>query len=807
MAIFTIKTPDGRELDIEAADESTAVAGAKDWVSKNPKKSDRELLKEEVRKDDSFGSRFRRFSDQVMDPFGLFDEISGAGAAMRATVTGEDAGAEYTKAAEQQLAQREVAREANGWTGTAAEVVGGMGLGAPKLAAPVVQGAWNTLVGAAKAGAGGGAVAGAGQAESRPGAGLGEAIADRALGAAQGGAIGAVAGPVVSNVIAPAVARTVGGAKSAYDFAKRQLAAAQNPEQAAIDSVADQMLQAGTDPTRLRQAVSPPPSGILQGRGMTEEDMADLISRIAQGEDAGTVASAYGISERVARKYFKEYKEGMPTPSNMLDLAVEEQGYQGAMPMLRRARANYVLAPDANIAQTLENRQVAQPGRVSDMIRTSKATTHDGDELGLDDTMKYLTTTAKAAERQAYADVYAQQQDIDVSGVIKDARRAASRRQGEIGQQMNKAIDLFFEPEMRASASAPMSMLRLQEAGEKLRRLEARYAETGDRGDYLKLARQRRLHRTLEAQEDFTHPLKQVKVGTPIKDVRRFVDARQELDQMIKRSKQDGQDTPLTGELTKLRQGLNFEARKSNQALTVADARFHDDRTVERLIEEGQKLGVSLNPRSREAMREFGTLTPVQQGVVRTAFEDNLANIALNTTDGNAAAKRFQSEGFRQLVEAFYPKSQPEVYRRGQALIKRLKRESITTNTGQFVTNSRNSPTALIASDVDSAMQNAAAAADLATGRFGKLLERVSDKLAKQYGAEAAGHQLRIVTETDPAKLLPLLRRLEASFATASQRQGKVHDARALRSVNRPAVALGVGTAASGQYNRPAPAR
>lgn len=37
MPTFTIEAPDGRKLDIEADDENGAIAGAQDWVSKNPK--------------------------------------------------------------------------------------------------------------------------------------------------------------------------------------------------------------------------------------------------------------------------------------------------------------------------------------------------------------------------------------------------------------------------------------------------------------------------------------------------------------------------------------------------------------------------------------------------------------------------------------------------------------------------------------------------------------------------------------------------------------------------------------------------
>ena len=36
MPVFTIQTPDGRTLDIEAGTQDAAIAGAQDWVSKNP---------------------------------------------------------------------------------------------------------------------------------------------------------------------------------------------------------------------------------------------------------------------------------------------------------------------------------------------------------------------------------------------------------------------------------------------------------------------------------------------------------------------------------------------------------------------------------------------------------------------------------------------------------------------------------------------------------------------------------------------------------------------------------------------------
>lgn len=792
MPEFEIGLPDGRILDIEAADEAAALRGAQEWFKANPKPDPKKALEDEIRKQDGIGARFGRFSDMVMDPLGVMDEMSGAGAYAGELIASrgdwDKAAQAYTDAAERKRAERRVARDESGWLGTAAELAGGLAMSGPARlaqAAAAAPGALQTAKAAAQAGAMGGAIAGAAQGE-------GGAL-ERLRSAGEGAIVGGVAGPVISNVLVPGVARAWGAGRDAVGYAQRALAAARDPDRAAVDAVADQLTDAGLDFGRLRAAVQPPTSSALQRRGLSDQDLAEIISRQQAGETAASVGQTYGIGEDTARRYFKAYEAANPTPVNLADLAVEQQGYQGAMPLLRRARANYGIAPDANIASTLESRQLGQPGRVSDMLQTSKATTPEGDQLALEDHIKYLAGEAKKAERAAYAEVRRQKADIDIGGTIREARRRARGRQGEIGREMNKAIDLFFEPELREALQSPMSKLRMTELGEAVDK--AAKAGDLDRAEFL----QRRLAAMYE-QDDFSRPLREAKIGTPIKDVQRFIDARDELSQMVERSKQDGKNTPLTAELTRLRTELNFDARQSNPALTAADARFHDDRTVERLIEEGQKLGASLNPRSREAMREFSTLTPTQQEVVRTAFEQNLANIALNTTDGNAAAKRFQSQGFRELVEAFYPKSAgAEVHKRGQTMLRRLRRESITTNAGNFITNRNNSPTAFLTSDMDEAIGVARAGADLATGRFGRLVENLSDRLAKQIGAQSAAAQLRIVTETDPAKLLPLLNALERAASApggSAQRRQMVTSLRQMRAMNRPGVGLAVGAEA-----------
>jgi hypothetical protein len=778
MPIFEIQTPDGRTLDIEAGDEAAAIAGAREWYAANP--DPKKQLEAEVRKDDSLGSRFRRFSDQVMDPFGLFDEITGAGAAIRGAVTGEGAGKAYDEAAERQRAERRVAREDNGWLGTAAEILGGLGTTGVSVAAPLAKGAWETAKAAAKSGAGYGAAAGVGQSEG--------GVGNRVAGGVEGGLTGAIVGPAISNVAVPLVSRGVGAVKSGYQYAKNAVEAARNPEAAAMNAVADQAVESGFDLAAARARVAPAPSATLQRRGLTESDMADVISRQLNGEDAATVGQAYGMTGETARKYLLAYEARNPTPVNLLDLAVDQQGYQGAMPLLRRARANYGIAPDANIAQALENRQVAQPGRVNDMLRQSKAEGNDGVERQLEDQVKYLAGEAKKEERQAYNVVRQQASPIDIGGPIKDARRRAVGRQGEIAEKLNKAVDLFYEPELRATTPSPMAMLRRQEAGEKLRQLQAEGA------DYARIARQRRLVRTLEQQEDWTNPLKNVKVGKPIKTVDRFLEARDELDQMIEKSYHDNKPTRLTGVLTEFRREINDAARSNNKYLVEADRRFYENRRAEELIKSASQLSRGLNPRSREAMREFEDLTPTQQELFRTAFEQNMADNALNVTQGNGAARQFGAPSFKQLVEAFYPKKAgKEVFERGQRILRNLQMEAITTNTRNFATGTGNSPTAPWQADMQEAMSNAQAGADLATGRFGRLLENLSTRLAKQIGAKASAEQLRIVTTTDPKLLLPIIQRLEAAAQTSAQRRQLVHDVRQLRAFNRPGVGAVTG--------------
>jgi hypothetical protein len=315
---------------------------------------------------------------------------------------------------------------------------------------------------------------------------------------------------------------------------------------------------------------------------------------------------------------------------------------------------------------------------------------------------------------------------------------------GEIREQMEKAIDLFFEP-------------------------------------------------TLVGKGTATAPLRQRKLGQPISDMKKFQSARQELDQMVARSMQDGRPTPLTRGLTKLRQELTGVVRSANPDLAAADDLFSGAKSAERLLEAGEKLTTRLGAPSRDILKGFEKLTDEQQELFRLGFLRRLQDMAGNVREGRAVADQFNSPAVKQTIERIFPKSRPEVYKRGQDLLKQLNRESTTTRTARDVLSG--SRTAELSSDMDKMMQGAQAAADVATGRVWKVLENLTTRLTSQIGERGSKEVLKVLTETDPSKLLQYLNRLAQAAKTTQERKAYVTAIRQLRGTKGfRGIAAGTGT-------------
>lgn len=580
------------------------------------------------------------------------------------------------------------------------------------------------------------------------------------------GLVGGVAVPNVGNI----AARTYGAGRSAANYAGRQIERARDPVTAAYRDVADQGVKAGFDFEEARRSVSPPRSGNLERRGFTENDLAEIISRQANGENADDVVRDYAhlvdaqgrsLTGDTAKAYLQRYQAQNPTDLNIVDMAKIQRGTGGAMPLANQARADMAIADDPLAAQRLIERQRSQPGRVAEHIEQSGI-----EGRNLNQELDRLATTGKAEEDAAYGLVRKEAQPIDLRGVLGKARRIAHSRSGEVGRVLNEAIDLFFKPVTVPKRISALQDVRLKEMAERI--AEAEGAKNPNP------ARIEQLKRRFDAMRDdleYEQNAKPVvtKPGDPIDDVGRFIDARDELNQLTKRSMQDGQPTPLTQQLTQLRGELNAAARLANKSLAAADAKFSENRSIESIIKRGQDLGKKLTPQTKRALREFEKLTPTQQEIQRVAFEDRMASEALGVKRGNAAADQFNSEAFDRIVEAMYPKSAgDDIFARGQTLLKRLKGEAVTTETARDILSG--SRTAPLADDMAQMMEGPRAAADALTGRFGKLLENLSNRLTRQIGQKAAQERILILTNTDPATRLTTLRRLAEEAKTAGER-------------------------------------
>jgi len=582
------------------------------------------------------------------------------------------------------------------------------------------------------------------------GAGSGVAYArENELGPTGEIALGLVGGAALPNAV-NIPARTYAGVRSGTQYANRQIQRARDPRSAAYQDVADQMVKAGADPGDIRTEVAPQPSSALRNRNFTQDDMADIVSRSLAGESADDIAQAYRLHPDTVRRYVRNYQEANPTPRNVIDVSKEQIGSGRATPLSNQARADMAISDDAEAAQRLISRQREQPGRTANIIEQSGV-----DGRNFEDEIERLATSARQEETAAYNLARQNAGPVNIRSVIRAARAKHPQEGGQISEQMNRAIDLFFRGEMRDTAKG------------------LRYRRVSDIVD----------------------------------DVPTYLRRRYELDQMIENSKNQGRSTPLTAQLTEFRRRLNDAARRNNRDLRRADERFSENRTIERILDRGGEIAKRLSPRTRRALREFNSLSPTQQELTRVAFERQLLDDVMNKRTGHAVADQFNTDAFRSIVERLYPRpraqrgpqrtAEREIYQRGQDLLRNLRRESISTETTRDVLSG--SRTAPLQDDMAELMEGPRAAADLATGRFGQVLENLSNRLARQIGRRAAQERIRILTETDPAEMLPMLSRLAREAQTSAQRQAYIAAIRELGATGRtvgPATGVGLTTAA-----------
>lgn len=670
-------------------------------------------------------ARLARLTDQIADPFGVFDEITGAGAFAREMLLGshdlEKAGEAYSKTANRLRAERKVAREENS---ILPDIIGGFAAApgrALQAAAPVL-----TRVGqGVREGAAYGAATGFAQGEGD--------VVNRAIGAGEGGLAGAVIGPLASEVAVPAAIRTGVGIRNAVRYGNQAVRNARNPEQAAVDLVADRMVGAGIDPAAVRAAVSPPPSAQLAGRNtpagrpFNEEDMADIISRSLRGDTAAQIGADYGIHPSTVTRYVTVYRENNPTPMNLTDIAKEVAGEGGSAPVTRLGRAAYSLAGDESgeAAQRLMGRQDTQAGRVSNIVQRSVA---GGDfEATRAAGLQNLRDEADTAYRQFYAEPdlgIDQLDDLMADPLFRRANVQAQRQARVEAIRRNQEARRSGQPPEPVPEVDPNNQVFSPEMLDLIQR-QLRIASEGAVSNPNNARHARNLREVFLDRIEDHYP--------------------------------------------------TFRGIRRDYATAMGE--FGE----EGALEAGAALTTKLGAPTREALRGFDDMTVAQQELFRLGFARKLMDMAANPQIGGAVANQFNTNAVREIVERLYPRSNAAAHRQGQQLLRDLRREAITTRTKNDVT--QGARTAELGSDMGRMMEGAQAAADVATGRWTRLLENLSTRLSTQIGRRGAREVLDLLTQTDPARLLPLLNRLARSATTTQQRQAYVTALREIRSI------------------------
>ena len=410
MPIYTIGTPTGQRLRIEAPDEATALRGAQEWSAAQQQTAQPQVgadgvavppagIKPGTREYADWAAQtaraggklpqvsnpqFTETQSSVLDPFvqgvtfGFGDEMRGAVQGGLAAMQGGDFGTAYNQTVDEARNALQHERNVNPVGSFAAEVAGaiptGIGLGGQLAGRGATLGARALTSGAV--GAGQGALYGAGSADENKGGGA-------ALGAITGAGIGAAL-PVLGNSISKAVQRGQQGrildaaAKAAPSADDLKSAASSMFEQATGGTpiaVSDNAfirflgdVQTTAKQLRINQALDPKSVGLSEmmltmaddlARGGVAIDMKDL--HILRQAAQRVAVSSEGRDAAFANSVIRQLDEFIGTlkPADILGGADPKQAANALFSGISTwSRANKV----SLIEEAIRNGQAAAAG-------------------------------------------------------------------------------------------------------------------------------------------------------------------------------------------------------------------------------------------------------------------------------------------------------------------------------------------------------------------------------------------------------------------------------------------------------------
>lgn len=483
--------------------------------------------------------------------------------------------------------------------------------------------------------------------------------------------------------------------------------------------------------------------------------MADMISRSLNGQTADDIARVYGVHPQTVRNYVNAYRQNNPTPLNIMDLTKEVAGEGGAQPVTRLGRAAAGISEAPEAIEQLTQRQLEQPGRVTNIIQrvapgqnfeaeidqlanqvrqqaaANYAALHAQPDVIINQPIADMISTPLGRSAWESARILAEAEGTPIPTYDELARTFGNRPRGglglnrETGQVEPPAQYPIAPPPVQPGAIVPARALDYFQRG---LRLDAQ--QGGTKGNALNTLRQR------------------------------FIEA---LDPV---NPQPGQGAVLPG----FRQ-------------TMAD--YRTGMGAQEALQAGANMTTRLGAPAREALAEFRQMTQPQQELFRMGFARRLMDIASDPNGGSALARQFRGTGTQDMVRQIFEPDDAE------ALIRYMRREGITT--GTFHDIASGSRTAPLSMDMAKLLASARAGADVATGRWGKLAENVSNRITYGIGQRQGAAILNAATETDPATVLNMLNRMSQHARTSAQRQAYGAQALAALPISaRPSVSLGL---------------
>jgi len=712
-------------------------------------------------------NEFMRLSHLAEDQLGLRDEMIGFGQGVKGLFkTGS--WSEGSKAANDALeyarADKRIAREKEGWLGTGAEVAGGLGVvGAGKSLMrnaageliPAVRDAAGTLVPRATAPAeaapsflnrvGTNAAAGAtfgaekGFAEGEGG------FQERARQAAIDSGIGLVAGPVAGEIIPGAL----GVGKNVAGWANRTLHEGYNP-QLGSDRATRTMQEAGITPQEIIDEIVPGISATLGRRPYTQPQIDALVAR------ARNPQTDY---DRRIESFLRD-PSGSPLPLNnpshpevVAALNTPEFRQSQINEMLQRALAGEPLATLApqygvsakTVGNYLANFRANNPTPMNMMDRAEMAR---GQAAG--DAMAREARQSWIRARDIEAGQRIHDRNIEQSGRVTGQLQGRNyeTRLATARQNLQNASDTAYG---QFYQEAPLATNQLADLLEDPTFTNAvGMARRQARADII--AQNQRAARTGAPQQPVPSLDKESELYEP-----QILDLIQRQLRLASEGHTNPNEARHAGNLRNVfldrieQHYPTFRTIRANYASGIGDIEA---------MEAGAAFVPKIGAKSRELLADFRTWSPERQELARLGFERKMTDDILN--DPASALRRYQSQGFRELVGEMYPPDQ------AQELTNYLRGEFITRRLGNQVF--ANSNTAQTQFDLRKGVQGLKAAAELAGGRPWSAWNDFSTWLERQMGTRQARETVRTLTEMRPAEQLETLERLSYVARTDTER-------------------------------------